>query len=111
MGCTALWALGALLAAPPTETRLVDFPQYRAGGFHRSLFGSGYRDLWTTPIAVPVLDLGAFGGGLTPLEKTGRHQSLSLVLQGADGRRYKFRSTDKDTNNALPQDLQHSHIA
>jgi len=32
-------------------------PQYEAGGFHEVLFGKGYRDLWTTPIEVPVLDL------------------------------------------------------
>src|SRR5690242_2662349 len=102
MGCAAAWALGAMLAAPPAGTETVAFAQYQAGGFHRALFGSGYRDLWTTPIAVPVLDLATYGGGLVPLEKTGRHQSLSLVLRDAGGRLYKFRSTDKDTSNILP---------
>ena len=32
---------------------------YRAGGLHTLFFGKHYRDLWTTPIRVPVLDLKA----------------------------------------------------
>ncbi|HEX9691620.1 MAG TPA: hypothetical protein VGA22_05940 [Gemmatimonadales bacterium] len=31
--------------------------RYDAGALHRWLFGNEYRDLWTTPIAVEVLDL------------------------------------------------------
>src|SRR5260221_4518456 len=103
MGCAAVGMLGALLAttsaAATPGTQPVAFSRYRAGGFHQYLFGHGYRDLWTTPITVPVLDLAAFGGGLTPIEKAGRHQSLSLIFHDAAGRHYKFRSTDKDTEN------------
>ena len=35
---------------------------YKAGSFHRFLLGDNYRDLWTTPVKVPVLDLGGFHG-------------------------------------------------
>ncbi len=31
--------------------------QYRAGAFHRWVLGRHYRDLWTTPIEVEILDL------------------------------------------------------
>ena len=41
--------------------------RYRAGAFHRLVLGRHYRDLWTTPIEVEVLDLSTFAGGLTPL--------------------------------------------
>jgi hypothetical protein len=114
MGCVVVGMLGALLAtapaAPTPRTQSVAFARYRAGAFHQYLFGHGYRDLWTTPITVPVLDLAAFGGGLTPIEKAGRHQSVSLILRDAAGRHYKFRSTDKDTENILPDELRASGL-
>jgi hypothetical protein len=38
-------------------------PQYRAGALHRWLWGGDYRDLYTTPVALPVLDLRSYAGG------------------------------------------------
>jgi len=38
--------------------------RYEAGGFSRFFLGNTYRDLWTTPIRVPVLDLHTYAGGL-----------------------------------------------
>src|SRR5258708_7760676 len=115
MGCAAVGMLGALLATAPAAatpgTQRVAFSRYGAGGFHQYLFGHGYRDLWTTPITVPVLDLAAFGGGLTPIEKAGRRQNLSLIFHDAGGRRYKSRSTDKAPTNILPAELQTSGLA
>ena len=40
--------------------------RFRAGGFKRWFYGTDYRDLWTTPIEVTVLNLNSVGGGLTP---------------------------------------------
>ena len=70
--------------------------RFRAGGFKRWLYGRDYRDLWTTPIEVAVLDLDRVGGGLTPLRIGGAGQSISLHFTGKDGRRYTVRSLDKD---------------
>ncbi len=78
---------------------------YGAGGLHRLFLGKEYRDLWTTPIQVPVLNLDTFAGGLTPLELGGGQQTTSLSFRGADGREYKFRSVDKDPSTILPPDL------
>src|SRR5437762_13932866 len=78
---------------------------YRAGWFHRLLLGAHYRDLWATPIEVPVIDLSRFAGGLTPNRCGGRRQTKSLRLLGADGRQYVFRSVDKDPTLALPPEL------
>ena len=50
------------------SVEIVAGAKYQAGGLHRFLFGNGYRDLWTTPMRVPVLDLQTFGGGLRPLK-------------------------------------------
>jgi hypothetical protein len=99
----ALPALAALLAAAPLAAQpgghteqVTAGPQYRAGQLKRVLLGRSYRDLWTTPVAVPVLDLATFAGGLTPTETGGGNQTLSLRFRGADGKEYAFRSVDKD---------------
>src|SRR4030095_16985015 len=80
-------------------------PQYRAGGLHRWLWGADYRDLYTTPVALPVLDLGSYAGGLTPRDRLGHGQTQALALKGADGKDYTFRPVIKDPTNHLPVDL------
>jgi len=79
--------------------------RYRAGAVHRLLFGSHYRYLWTTPITVPILNLDTTAGGLTPLRRGGSTQTRALHFQGADGRRYVFRSVDKDPPAGIPPEL------
>ena len=81
-------------------------PEYGASGFHEFLFGSSYRDLWTTPITVEVLDLRTTGNGLTPTGTGGGQQTLSLRFMGADGLPYTFRGLDKDPTSVLPEELQ-----
>ncbi|HJS57348.1 MAG TPA: hypothetical protein VKA01_04525 [Vicinamibacteria bacterium] len=84
-------------------------PEYNQhSGFHRFEFGSGYRDLWTTPFEVEVLDLKAFAGGLTPVRQVGSMQSIGLALKGADGESYTFRTLDKDPTKILPAEWQNS---
>ncbi|HEV8125370.1 MAG TPA: BamA/TamA family outer membrane protein [Gemmatimonadales bacterium] len=80
-------------------------PHYDAGGIHRMLFGADYRDLWTVPTKVQVLDLGTYAGGLTPVKVGGGQQTKSLRLSSADGREFNFRSVDKDPSAILPEDL------
>jgi hypothetical protein len=87
-----------------TETvPVVAGARYDASGAWRWLMGSRYRDLWTTPVRVPVLDLRTFAGGLTPLRRGGNVQTMALRFQGADGREYNFRSVDKELTPALPE--------
>ena len=79
---------------------------YEASGFYRFLFGSSYRDLWTTPVTVEVLDLRSTGGGLTPTGTGRGQQTLNLRFMGADGLPYTFRGIDKDPTSVLPPELQ-----
>ena len=84
--------------------------QYRAGAFHRWTLGRHYRDLWTTPIEVEVLDLSTFAGGITPLREGGGRQTRSLRFLGADGREYSFRSVDKDPSAVLDSILRETVV-
>lgn len=87
---------------------IVPNPNYAASGFSSIFFGKHWRDLWTEPIKVEILDLKKFGGGLTPLKEGGGKQTKSLHLIDANGKRWKFRSIDKDPSKVLPDYLQES---
>jgi hypothetical protein len=76
--------------------------RYAAGAVHRALLGAHYRDLWTAPVQVPLLDLETYAGGLTADELGGGLQTRSLKLKSADGRAFAFRPLDKDPTEALP---------
>src|ERR1044071_4314715 len=111
--CLALSAARAAAQASTARDSVTITPgaQYRAGGLHRFFFGTRYRALWTTPIRVPVLDLGRYAGGLKPTRKGGGMQTRSLRFLGADGREYAFRSVAKDPTRVLPEDLQNTFAA
>jgi len=69
---------------------------FKAGSFHRFLLGDNYRDEWTTPIKVPVLNLRTFHGGLKPRKTGGGLQTVSLRFEAPDGSEYVFRSVKKN---------------
>ena len=76
-------------------------------GSRQTWMGSNYRKEWNTPITVPVLDLSAEHGGLTPLRRGGGKQTKSLRLEDPQGRQYTFRSIPKFiTSKTLPGNLQ-----
>src|SRR5919107_1474405 len=102
----ALLASGLMAQASSTRDTLVaPGTHYRAGGLHQLLLGREYRSLWSTPIAVQLLDLSTFAGGLRAVSKGGGQQTKSLRLVGADGREFFFRSIDKDPSATLPEEL------
>ena len=84
--------------------------RFRAGGFKRWFYGRDYRELWTTPIEVAVLDLDRVGGGLTPLRTGGFGQSISLHFTGQNGRRYTVRSLDKDPTKRIWDELKNTVV-
>ena len=83
--------------------------QYGAGSFGRWVLGDHYRDLWATPLRVPILNLYEFAGGLTVERRGGGSQTRSLRFIGKDGREYVFRSVDKDPGQSLPPELRNSY--
>ena len=98
---TFLWVTPLLAQDSVKTATVIPGEQYRAGAIHRFFFGGLWRDLWTTPIQVPILDLRHFAGGLTPTKLGGGLQTKSLQMKGADGKTYKFRSVNKDTRKVL----------
>jgi hypothetical protein len=79
--------------------------QYDAGSFHEWLAGSGHRDLWQTPVQVPVLNLARHAGGLKAVKQGGGRQTQTLHLKGKDGKSYVFRSVDKSLVQAIPPEF------
>jgi hypothetical protein len=109
---TILALSGAVLCLPGTlhgqqdTTTAVAGARYRTGPVQQFVLGRGYRELWTRPVRVEVLDPATFGGGLTVLRRGGGRSTHSLHLQAADGRRYAFRQLDKDMLLALGPEFQ-----
>lgn len=85
--------------------------RYAKGGLGVAFAGRHYRDLWTTPIRVRVLDLRQFAGGLTPVSAHTGSQTKSLRFTGANGHQYQFRAVDKDPTAALVPELRGSAYA
>lgn len=77
--------------------------QYRAGAFKSTIMGSGWRDLWVTPVAAPVFDLSTYAGGLKLDKRGGGQQTLTLHVTEENGwREYRFRSVDKFISQGMP---------
>lgn len=91
------------------DTVVVAGEIYKAGSFHRALLGNNYRDEWTTPIKVPVLDLRTFHGGLTPTKEGGGKQAKSLRFVAPDSSEYVFRQVRK-TDLILTDQYKHTII-
>lgn len=86
------------------EVEVVPGAEYEAGPIHRFILGDGYRDIWTRPLTVQVLDVRNFAGGLIP-EERGGNQTRTLHFVSNDDRGFIFRSVNKWASGALPRDL------
>ncbi|HEX6334937.1 MAG TPA: hypothetical protein VFZ78_11965 [Flavisolibacter sp.] len=84
--------------------------EYEAGGLKRFLWGTDYRQEWTTPVKVPLLSIDTAFGGMRPLELGGGRQTKSLHLEDAAGRRWVLRTVNKRYTLALPPILRGSFL-
>ncbi len=75
---------------------------YDTKGLKRKLMGSHYRQEWTAPVQVPLLDLKREMGGLTPYQKGGGQETSALKVRNPDAREYTLRSVNKDPTLKLP---------
>ncbi len=109
------------LIAEPDGAELPDYsdstkvvapePAYGAGWLREFAFGSNHRDVWTTPVEVPYLDLGREHGGLTPVKRGGGMQTISIRLEDPEGRQYVLRSVNKDALRSVPEEWRNTLAA
>lgn len=95
---------GTQTSRPPPaadSTALSASRRYEAGALHRLMLGNNYRDLWATPIKVPILDLATYAGGIRPTKTGGGAQTKTLHFETSEGVEYVFRPVYK----ALLMDL------
>lgn len=105
-----MMAAGGLAAQEGGAVAVAPGPEYAAGPMHAFLLGEDYRELWATPVRAPVLDLGSYSGGLTPVRRGGGLQTLGLRLVDPRGCEYNFRSVNKELTPALPPDARETFI-
>ena len=90
----------AALAHPDSAGDSIDIvpgAQYQAGGMHRMLLGNGYRDLWATPLRVPVLDLEDLRRRTrAPPGERRQPDEVARASSRPPGTEYVFRSVDKE---------------
>lgn len=99
LGFTAHRASAQVRPPPPvgqTTATVAAGARYHGNWLRRLFLGETYRDLWTAPITVPVLDLSAYAGGLTATKTGGGNQTRSLRFEDPQGREFVFRLVDKD---------------
>jgi hypothetical protein len=94
---------GAARAEPPRVDTVELGERYRAGWFQRFILGAHWRDAWTTPVEVPVLDLDTFDGGLKPDRLGGGQETNNLHFKSGNGRTWAMRSVDKRASSTRPR--------
>ncbi|GAB5520585.1 MAG: metallophosphoesterase [Rhodothermales bacterium] len=77
-------------------------PTYATGPLREWIWGNYNRDAWTTPVTMPVLDMGTAKGGLEPKRRGGGRQTRTLHLENPNGDDYILRSLDKYADDGLP---------
>ncbi|QCR23754.1 metallophosphoesterase [Pontibacter sp. SGAir0037] len=78
---------------------------YLITGLKEKLLGSHYRQEWTTPVTVPVLDMKRELGGLTPYQRGGGTETVTLKVRNPEAREYTLRTVNKDPTLKLPEYL------
>lgn len=96
--------------AEPASEAVAPGPQYQAGWLTRIVLGAQWRDVWTTPVSAPVLDLTTFDGGIRLVRRGGGMQIKNLRLESVRGNVWVFRSIDKDPERILDPDTAKSAI-
>jgi len=80
-------------------------PKLKGTGFTRFLIGKNYRQEWTTPIQVPILNFKTDFGGLKTEKEGGGKQTHSLYLKSGDGRDWVLRSIEKFPEKVIAPEL------
>lgn len=94
----------------PDSVTVVAAPYYKAGNFKKWLLGANYRQEWTEPVKVKVIDIGKVAGGLKVTKKGGGMQTKSLRLEDKNGHEYALRSVEKFPDATLPEEFRQTIV-
>ncbi len=83
---------------------------YDRSGFHRYFWGNHHRQLWATPVKLPIFRLDSLNGGMEIVKKGGGYQTTSFQLRDKQGRLYAFRSIDKDPKEVVSKFWQDTFV-
>ena len=98
--------------SPGEDSALVQAgARYGAGAIQRFFMGDHWREVWTEPVWIEVLKLREFDGGLLPLREGGGLETRSLHFVSRSGRRFVFRSSDKELVRLIHYGLNGSLLA
>jgi hypothetical protein len=97
-------------AQEEAQQKVTPGPEFGAGFFHRFLFGSSWRTLWTTPIEVETLDLGRYAGGIRPLAPVNGQSTKALHFKGNDGNEYVFSALNMGREAVVDPKIQSSFV-
>lgn len=112
--CSFICSLIFSLSVSGQKTGLVDTsdphfhtviagPEYKSSTWHKWLWGEDYREEWSTPVKIPVLNIDTAFGGLAPIKEGGGRQTKSLRLKDSTGRQFVLRQVNKTYTGALPE--------
>ncbi|WP_448697515.1 hypothetical protein ACFGVR_12595 [Mucilaginibacter sp. AW1-3] len=86
-------------------------PQYNdVSGFHKTLLGKNYRNVWALPVKMKVFHLETEKGGLKITGTGGGNQTSSLQLVDSTGQEWVLRSVNKTTSRELPKYYNHTIV-
>ncbi|WP_181885153.1 hypothetical protein [Pontibacter diazotrophicus] len=97
--------------AGPDSVWVIPGRHYDRSGFHRFFWGDHNREIWATPVKLPVFKLDSIKGGLQVVDKGGGFQTTSFELQDSAGRLWAFRSVDKDPVEVVPPFWRRTFVA
>ena len=104
-------ASGQSKKTAPDSVSVPASTQYENLNFIKRIFlGKNYREEWSVPVKMPVLDIKTAHGGLTPTELGGGQQTKSLRLKDKNGKEYSLRSVDKDVEKAVQPHLRKTFV-
>ncbi|RLD77933.1 MAG: hypothetical protein DRJ10_11130, partial [Bacteroidetes bacterium] len=82
--------------------------RYNISEWKYSMKGKNYREVWDTPVKVPVFDLSTKKDSLFVVKRGGGKQTLSLRLEDKNGKQYVLRSLEKNIEPILPEELKNT---
>src|SRR5215472_5203902 len=84
--------------------------EYKASFFKKWLWGSNYRNVWTTPVKIRLLNLDTADNGLKPSQINKHDPAKTLYLTNPEGQEYTLRSVNKWPGKLVSQGFRRTFV-